>query len=72
MAYNNARTMSPGTYGYSELMRLGYAHECADDKESILLRNIAKLGYMLKIELKKFSLFPESGREGFFQEKRCH
>lgn len=60
MAYNNARTMSPGTYGYSELMQLGYAHECGDDKESILLRNIAKLGYMLKIELKKFSLFDQT------------
>ena len=62
MAYNNARTMSPGTYGYSELMQLGYAHECRDDKESILLRNIAKLGYMLKIELKKFSLFDQTSQ----------
>ena len=44
MAYNNARTMTTGAFGYSELMQLGQAHECKEDKENVLLRNIAKLG----------------------------
>ena len=59
MAYNNARTMIPGTFGYSDLMQLGHAHECKEDKENVLLRNIAKLGYMLPIELKRFPIFDQ-------------
>lgn len=59
MAFNNARTMTPGSPGFSELMQLGRAHESKDDKESVFLSHVAKLGFTLKVPLQQFTLFDQ-------------
>ena len=51
VAYETARTMTPGDPGQSILLQLGLAHESKADKETVFLNNVWQLGLTFRTKL---------------------
>jgi len=61
MAYNHAKSMTPGSSAYAQLMQLGLANEAREERrEDVFLTNVAQLGFTLQVELDNFPVFDQS------------